>query len=148
MTGGGEAGVDAAVAAGFVPWSSHPLVMAAGDGYVVNVTPHMRGRVRVRGQVQALAAFVRENGNTFALPASGAAQLDCGAITFIVGRTSAARPLPATPWRWSWSRDASTPAVAAPVGLLAQRVVFLPPDPRAISLALAPTGPPLRATPP
>ncbi|MEP6654922.1 MAG: TonB family protein [Myxococcales bacterium] len=133
---GCDARVDAAVAAGFVPWSSHPLVMAAGDGYVVNVTPHMRGRVRVRGQVQALAAFVRENGSTFALPASGAAQLDCGAITFIVGRTGVARPLPAKPWRWSWSRDASTLAGAVAVGLMALVVMFLPPDPGAISLDL------------
>jgi TonB family protein len=84
--------------------------------------------------VQALDAFVRQNGSTFSLPASGAAQLDCGATTFMVGRTSAAPPLPATPWRWNWSRHASTLAATAAVALMALVALFLPADPRAISL--------------
>src|SRR5439155_11756292 len=104
FTIGSQRGVDAPVAAEYVPWASHPLVMAAGERYLLNVTPQMTGKVRVDGRVQPLAAFVRENGNTFALPPAGTARVDCGATTFIVARTSPPRPLPPPRWQWSWDR--------------------------------------------
>jgi hypothetical protein len=101
FTIGWQSGVDAPVAERFVTWAAHPLVLAAGSDYVVNVTPQMTGQVRERGRVYSLAAFTEQRGRTFALPASGEATLECGASRFVVTRTTAPRALP--PPRWSWN---------------------------------------------
>lgn len=136
FTIGSAARVDAPVAADFVPWESHPLVLAAGNGYLVNVTPQMKGRVRIGGQVQSLDNFTRANGNTFVLPPSAAAQLDCGATSFMIARTSPPRRLPAPPLTVNWPQQRYTVASAAALALMLLVISFIPEDSRALSLDL------------
>jgi hypothetical protein len=134
FTIGWQAGVDAPVAQGFVPWASHPLVLAAGEDYVVNVTPEMTGQVRERGQVYSLAAYTAGRGRTFALPAAGEATLDCGASRFVIARTEAPRALPPPPWRWSWQRHGYTLVSGLALVVLLVMIAFVPADPKSLAL--------------
>lgn len=134
FTIGWQAGVDAPVSERFVTWAAHPLVLAAGSDYVVNVTPQMTGQVREHGRVYSLAAFTERRGCTFVLPASGEATLECGASRFVVTRTTAPRALPPPRWRWRWQQHGYTLASGLALALLLVAIAFVPADPKSLAL--------------
>ncbi|MES1208333.1 MAG: TonB family protein [Pseudomonadota bacterium] len=136
FTIGSEACVDAPVAEAFLPWGSHPLVMAAGDDYVVNVTPRMTGTVDDKGRVLPLAEYVRRKGTCFPLPATGSTEVDCGAIKFIVARVSPPRVLPPAAFRWNWGEQIYNLGSVLALLALVLVMAFVPADPRSLSLDL------------
>ena len=133
FTIGWQSGVDAPVGDDFVPWAAHPLVLAAGADYVVNVTPQMTGQVSDGGIVYSLAAYTERRGQTFPLPPSGEATLDCGASRFVISRTAPPRTLPPPRWRWSWARHGYALASGVALALFLLVIAYVPADPRSLA---------------
>src|SRR4030095_14014414 len=114
---GSDGDVDAPVSSEYVPSSSHPLVSATGDDYVVNVTPRMTGEVYVDNQSYQLQQFIQQRGPSFSLPPGGSARLDCGETTFVVTATPRPRTLDVPFLTWRWDEQVYTVGSAGAVRL-------------------------------
>jgi TonB family protein len=131
---GSDAGVDAPVDPRYVGASAHPLVAATPAGYVVNVTPEMKGEVYLDGQSYPLAALVAERGSSFSLPPAGQARLDCGDSTFTIRATSRPRTLDVPLVLWDRRFTSYLTASLATLTLFMIMIFSVPPDPRSLSL--------------
>jgi len=128
--------VDAPVDPRFVGGPAHPLVTAAGEDWVVNATPQMRGGLTIAGEVRSLADLARDGSPSFRLPPGARARLVCGATTFLLAAVPGPERVARPPAWWRRPEAVYAAGAAAAMGLFLLVVFSVPPDPRALSLDL------------
>ena len=106
---GASATADAPASCELLGATDMALVTKWGAGFMVNVTPGMRGDVAVGGKVYRLADYLAGRGTNFTLPPDGRARIECGAMSYELAHATAAAPLPRRwlAWRWSAQRASS-----------------------------------------
>lgn len=133
---GADPDADAPVAPEFAGGGSMALVSAAGNDYVVNVTPQMTGEVYFDGQSMPLAQWTQARGTSFQLPERGRAKLDCGETTFLVTSTPKPRFLEVPFLTWKWAEQVYTVGSGVALLLFLLMIFSVPPDPKSLSLDL------------
>ena len=131
---GAAADVDAPVGQEVIGGASLPLVTTWGQDYLVNVTPQMGGELCIDGRAVPLQDYVRERGNSFALPPHSQARVDCGQVVFVLGRTTKAEPVPRHWFDLRWAEQKYTAAAVMVLGLFLLALFAVPPDTRSLSL--------------
>ena len=131
---GATAQADAPVSQEVIGGVSLPLVTSWGRDYLVHVTPQMGGELWVRGRAWPLQDYVRERGRSFALPPHGRARVECGQVTFVLGRTQKPEQVPRHWFDLRWAEHKYTAAASLLLGLFLLAILAIPPDTRSLSL--------------
>jgi TonB family protein len=104
------------------------LVTRWGDSFLVSVTPKMSGDVSVGGKVYRLADYVAGRGTNFTLPLDAKARITCGAMSFGLEHTTAAKRVPRRWFTWDWQEQKFTVGSVAAVLLVLLLSFAAPPD--------------------
>jgi TonB family protein len=104
------------------------LVSRWGDSFLVSVTPSMTGDVSAGGKVYRLADYVAGRGNNFTLPPDGHARIDCGAMSFRLDCTTAAKQVPRRWFGWNWQEQKFTLGSVLAVAMILALSFAIPPD--------------------
>lgn len=124
---------DAPAAAELIGNADLQLVSRWGDRFLINVTPKMSGDVSVGGKVYQLADYLAGRGANFTMPEDGQARIQCGAMTFRLEHTPAARQVPRRWFAWNWQEQKFTVGSVAALLLVLFLSFAAPPDEAAAS---------------
>lgn len=124
---------DAPAASELLGASELRLVSPWGDGFLVNVTARMSGDVSVGGKVYRLADYLAGRGSNFTLPRDGHARIECGAMSFRLDATTAAKQVPRRWLGWTWQEQKFTLGSVLALALLLALSFAVPPDGAAAS---------------
>jgi hypothetical protein len=130
---GASATADAPASCELLGATDMALVTKWGAGFMVNVTPGMRGDVAVGGKVYRLADYLAGRGTNFTLPPDGRARIECGAMSYELAHATAAAPLPRRWLAWRWAEQRFTLGTLVGLALFMVMIFAIPPEETSVS---------------
>lgn len=131
---GADAHVDTPVALDYVGIRSFPLVFANDANFSIQVTPQMDGEVRGPSQPIPLAQYVQQRGSSFSLRDEETLELKCGAISFLIHKTTQPPTIPFAFFPRLWREQGYLVGTAVSMAGFLLMLFSIPPDPKSLSL--------------